>query len=176
MTWEIFNEPEWKIWFGDGPVQVKEADISAMASAIIASIRASAPSALVTVGSALIAGYDASQHGLSMWTSVDLDYYSPHWYDLHVSPVDICALCTTAAALQAKYGTSRPIVIGEFQEGSGSTAANVARLNQWYDQGYAGAWAWSLFPQYTGDGFTTDLSALSIFDKAHSDIGPMTPP
>jgi hypothetical protein len=170
MSWEIFNEPEYDVWNSGGVVTA--ADLKAMASAIIAALRANAPGTLVTVGSATIAGFNSSQQGIAMWTDVDLDYYSPHWYDQMTSPVDICALCTTAQALQTKFHTTKPIVIGEFQQGSGTTAANTARLQQWYDQGYAGAWGWSLFPNNTGDHFATDLVALSNFDHLHADTSP----
>ncbi len=169
LAWEIFNEPEWKIW--NAPV-VRADDVKAMASAVIASIRANAPNTLVTVGSALVDGYNSSQPGMSMWADVDLDFDSPHWYDQHTSPTSICALCTTAGELRTRHSMSRPIIIGEFEENHGTTDFNVAHLEQWYAKGYAGAWGWSLFPQYTGDGFTTDLAAWATFTARHPDIGP----
>jgi hypothetical protein len=58
------------------------------------------------------------------------------------------------------------------QQGSGTTPANIARLQQWYDHGYAGAWGWSLFPDNTADRFPTDLAALKAFDQLHPDTSP----
>jgi hypothetical protein len=170
MAWEIFNEPEWEIW-NNGTV-VKEADVQAMANSIIYSIRSNAPNTLVTIGSALVGGFNSTQRSIAMWTDVDLDFFSPHWYDTQYSPASICALCTTAPDLQRLYGTTKPFVIGEFQQGSGTTTANTTRLQQWRDKSYAGAWGWSLFPQFTADGFPTDQAALKAFHGQHGDIGP----
>ncbi len=173
MSWEIFNEPEWEIW--NNGVVVREADVKAMAVEIIKSIRLNAPNTLVTVGQALVGGFNSNQRAIAMWTDVDLDFYSPHWYDPQTSPFSICALCTTAPDLQALYSTNKPIVIGEFAQGLGSTSANTARLNQWYSKGYAGAWGWSLFHDQTNDKIPTDFAALTTFNGQHSDIGPKTP-
>jgi hypothetical protein len=172
MAWEIFNEPEWEIWNSGGVVS--EAHVKAMAVEIIKSIRLNAPETLVTVGQALVGGYNSSQRAIAMWTDVDLDFYSPHWYGVHTTPFSVCALCTTAPDLQILYDTTKPIVIGEFDQGLGTTTANTDRLNQWYAKGYAGAWGWSLFPENTGDGFPTDFVALTNFNAQHSDIGPRT--
>lgn len=174
MSWEIFNEPEWQIW---NKPEVTEADTTAMASAIIASLRVAAPSTLVTVGSAVVGSYNGAQTtGINMWKHVDLDFYSPHWYDQQVNPTSVCALCTDAPSLQALYGTTKPIVIGEYEEGAGANQQiDLARIGQWYAKGFAGAWGWSLFPSQTGDGFTTDFGALTAFNASKSDIGPRTP-
>jgi Cellulase (glycosyl hydrolase family 5) len=173
MSWEIFNEPEWEIWNSGGVVS--EAHVKAMAVEIIKSIRLNAPKTLVTVGQALVGGFNANQRGIAMWTDVDLDFYSPHWYSPHTSPFSICAMCTTAPDLQVLYNTTKPIVIGEFDQGLGSASANTDRLNQWYNKGYAGAWGWSLFPENTGDLIPIDAVALTNFHAQHSDIGPRTP-
>ncbi|HWM19270.1 MAG TPA: cellulase family glycosylhydrolase [Ilumatobacteraceae bacterium] len=173
MSWEIFNEPEWEIWNSGGVVT--EAHVKAMAVEIIKSIRLNAPRTLVTVGQALVGGFNSNQRAIAMWTDVDLDFYSPHWYSPHTSPFSICAMCTTAPDLQALYNTSKPIVIGEFDQGLESTSANTARLNQWYSKNYAGAWGWSLFHENTNDRIPTDFVALTNFNSQHSDIGPRTP-
>jgi hypothetical protein len=173
MSWEIFNEPEWEIWNSGGAVS--EAHVKAMTVEIIKSIRINAPRTLVTVGQALVGGFNSNQRAIAMWTDVDLDFYSPHWYSPHTSPFSICAMCTTAPDLQALYNTTKPIVIGEFDQGLESTSANTARLNQWYSKNYAGAWGWSLFHENTNDKIPTDFVALTNFNAQHSDIGPRTP-
>ena len=93
MSWEIFNEPEWEIWNSGGVVT--EADVEAMAGEIIKSIRLNAPTTLVTVGQALVCGFNSSQKAIAMWTDVDVDFYSTHWYDSQTTPLSVCALCST---------------------------------------------------------------------------------
>jgi hypothetical protein len=69
LSWEVYNEPEWNIWYGGldaGPVQ-------ATVKAIAASVHQNCQ-AYVTVGAARI-------DGLPLWTGLGLDYYSAHWYD-----------------------------------------------------------------------------------------------
>jgi hypothetical protein len=76
----------------------------------------------------------------------------------------------TAAGLQAQYGTTRPIVIGEYPQ-TGTVQQNTARMNEFYNRGYGGALTWALFD--AGDGLQVDLNATSTFNLQHSsEIGP----
>jgi hypothetical protein len=161
MSWEIWNEPEWDFRNGiDGTTAEQSTDI---ASRIITVIRREAPKAMTTVGQALVSD-------LHYWRNVDLDFDSPHWYDIHPEQPHN-ALLNTAAGLQATHGTNRPIVIGEYPH-VGTTTQNTARLNDLYSRGYAGAWAWSLFHENTNDQIVVDLSAMTTFGSQHNDIGP----
>ncbi len=118
--------------------------------------------AYVTVGSAML-------DGLPMWTDLGLDYYVAHWYD-YMSPGNWCAMCTDYDEVAARYGLDAPLVIGEFYSNTGDAA--IERLEAWYSKGYAGAWAWSLFPERTHDGMAIDLNAAATFSSRHGDVGP----
>jgi hypothetical protein len=161
MSWELFNEPEWQIWNNiDG---ANATDSVALANALVASIRTNAPKAMTTIGEAQLTGNP-------MWKNVDLDFDSPHYYD-PMTGSDVNALANTAAGVQARYGMSRPIVIGEYPF-VGNTSQNLARLNDLYNRGYAGGWDWSLFYDQTNDRIQPDLGAFATFVSQHSDIGP----
>jgi hypothetical protein len=162
LSWEVFNEPEWAIWYGSPQLDAGEvqATVKEIASAVHQNCQA-----YVTLGAARI-------DGLPLWTGLGLDYYSAHWYDAMTSP-DICALCTTYGALQILYGLDAPVTIGEFE--ALPDAGALGRFDYFYDAGYAGAWPWSLFPSQTADMFAVDLIAEASFASAHTDIGPLTP-
>lgn len=157
LSWEVFNEPEFAVWSNE----VSEAAIVAFTRQVVDAIHEHTAS-YATVGHAML-------DGIAMWDSVDLDYHQPHWYD-YMESGNWCALCTTAAELRSRYGTDKPIVIGEFYAGSEVDAEDY--LQQFYDRGYAGAWAWSLFPERTDDGMRIDERAVARFVATHGDIGP----
>ena len=118
--------------------------------------------AYVTVGSAMM-------DGLSMWVGLGLDFYQAHWYD-YMSSGNYCARCTDYATAKSTYGLDRPLVIGEFFGGASVDA--FQRDQDFYNKGYAGGWAWSLFPGSTSDGMDVDLGASAAFSNLHSDAGP----
>lgn len=157
MTWEIFNEPEYMIWNNE----IGEADTVAAGKAIADSVHANS-SALVTVGHAML-------DGIPMWKDANLDYYSPHWYDV-MNSGEWCAICTDAASVRAKYGVNKPIVIGEAYLGSDINPTQ--RLSDLYGKGYAGVWGWSLFSNKTNDGLVVDLNAIKSLTSLKTDIGP----
>jgi len=146
LTWQVFNEPEWHIWNGAvelGPAQATVRDIAAAVHAN--------SNAYVSVGSAHLGG-------LPMWTGLGLDYYTAHWYD-GMSSGEACARCTDYEEVKARYGLDAPLVIGEFFAGESTDA--LQRFEDWYAKGYAGAWAWSLFPDRTNDRMSIDLAAAT---------------
>lgn len=157
LAWEVFNEPEFEVWNG----AVSESQTVNFTKAIVDAIHEHT-SSYATVGHAML-------DGIPMFASVGLDFYQPHWYD-YMSPGDWCALCTDAASVQERYGVTKPIVIGEFFAGTSIDA--LERHNEFYDKGYAGAWAWSLFPERTADNMSIDLQAVATFVGQHNDIGP----
>ncbi len=158
MSWEIFNEPEWQIWNN----LIGQANTVATAAVIADSIHTNS-NAYATLGQATI-------DGLPMWSSVNLDYYSPHWYPSMTG--NGCAICQTTDQIRARWPSigNKPIVIGEIYAGSDANPLN--NLNTLYNNGYAGAWAWSLFSDRTNDRLTVDFTALTTFTSQHSDIGP----
>ena len=155
LAWEVFNEPEWDIGAG----RAKQDDVVATVNAVADEIHANSH-ALVTVGSATI-------ESLGIWADSELDFYSPHWYD-PMSPA-ACARCTNYASLRAKYGITRPVVIGEFFAGADVDAAQ--RYLDFYEQGYAGAWGWSILSERTEDKLAIDLPA-AVELGALPDVGP----
>ncbi len=80
LSWEIMNEPEWKIWSGD----YTQAEVVNTVKAIAAQANAETTS-YVTVGSAML-------DGLEMWTGAGLDYYEAHWYDYMAAGRLVCLL------------------------------------------------------------------------------------
>jgi hypothetical protein len=135
----------------------------------VEAVRAASPT-YVTVGSAML-------DGLPMWTDLGLDFYQAHWYDFMNSPDspdrpggNWCARCTDYAEVRERYNLDAPLVIGEFFAGPSTDAA--ARYRDFYEKGYAGSWAWSLFPESTNDGMQIDLGAAAAFARSHSDTGP----
>jgi hypothetical protein len=157
ISWEIFNEPEYAMWNN----QVSTPNMQALVAAIAASVHANS-SAYASVGSAML-------DGLSFWTGVGLDYYTAHWYD-YMASGNWCARCTDYNTVKNRYNLDKPLVIGEFYGGTDTDA--LQRFEDWYSKGYAGAWAWSLFPDHTSDGLDVDLGAAQTFSSQHSDIGP----
>src|SRR5581483_7109461 len=134
--------------------------------AITQSIHTNSPGTLVTIGTGFA-------DGISMFTGVGLDYYSPHWYD-YMSSGNYCLICNKASFYQTEYGIDKPIVVGEFPTETSTTTPynSTYRLNDWYTNGYAGAWAWSLFPNQTSDKLQIDMAAAQSFAQLHTDVGP----
>lgn len=157
LTWQVFNEPEWHIWNGD----VQQADVVSTVAEIADSVHANS-NAYVSVGSAHL-------DGLGMWTGIGLDYYTAHWYD-YMSSGGWCARCTDYNTVVDRFDLDAPLVIGEFFAGPGTDA--LQRFEDWYDKGFAGAWAWSLFWDHTLDELQVDLNAAETFANSHADTGP----
>ena len=111
--------------------------------------------------------------GMAMFTGVGLDYYSPHWYD-YMSGGTYCMICQDASYYQQLYGINKPIVVGEMFSGTSTTTpySSAYRFDYFYNHGYAGAWAWSLFPSHTNDGLVIDLAAEGTFSAKHPNVGP----
>lgn len=159
MSWEIFNEPEFQIWNNE----ISQANVVATGKAIADSVHANSD-ALVTVGHAFA-------DGIPMWRDANLDYFSPHWYDYMSGGGDWCLRCNDYNYYKTKYNITKPIVIGEAYIGTNSND-DLARLNDFYNKGYAGAWGWSLFPEKTSDLLSVNLSAAQTFASGKTDIGP----
>lgn len=159
MSWEIFNEPEWQIWNDE----IDQTSVVETGRLIADAIHANSP-ALVTVGHAMT-------DGMEMWKDVNLDYYSPHWYP-YMESGGWCAMCSTAAQQRSRMGITdnKPIVIGEMYTGADTDSLN--QLNKLYNDGYAGAWPWSLFYDHTDDRLQIDYPAVKSFANGRPEIGP----
>jgi hypothetical protein len=157
VSWEVFNEPEWDIWNG----KANQASVQSTVKSVVDSVHANS-SAKATVGSAML-------DGLGMWVGLGLDYYRAHWYD-YMSSGNWCAMCTDYSSVRDKYRLDRPRVIGEMY--AGSDVGALSRFEQFYDKGYAGAFAWSLFPERTSDAMAMDLTGSQLFAGSHTEVGP----
>lgn len=159
LAWDLFNEPDFDVWSG----KVTQANFAATVTTLATAIHASG-STLVTVGMGMA-------DGLPLVKGTGLDYYEAHWYD-YMSSGSYCVRCNSYAFYQQQMGLDAPLVVGEFF--GGATTDARARLEDFYTQGYAGAYVWSLFPSHTSDGMSVDLSAQAAFAAAHTDTGPRT--
>lgn len=175
MAWSAFVEPEWTIWNEGFSRAVAQDYVRDFAAAVHAE-----SNQLVTLNSAML-------DGLPMWTGLGLDFYSASWYDYMNNLTNShegdggnwCALCTTYEEVRTRYNLDKPLVIGEFYAGASATyyvggddLGPLGRLNAWYDKGYAGTYAWSLFPEKTDDRLAIEWNSYSDFGGAHDDTGP----
>ena len=153
-TWEIVNEPEWQSRNGLTTVAGMTATVDALADAVHANSHA-----FVTVG-------EAQLQDMATWVGHHIDYHSPHYYD-NFGTGSNDPFTTHVASPDGK-----PVVIGEFPAGPGYSPSAQARYQATYQNGYAGAWAWSLSPEHTGDKIPVDLAAGSAFASGKTDLGP----
>jgi hypothetical protein len=158
MAWEVYNEPDWAIWNAGFPLAAAQETTRAIA----ASVKTHAPGTHVTVGAAMM-------DGLKHWTGLGLTFYQAHWYD-YMSSGYWCALCHDYEFQKARYNLDKPLIIGEYF--GGPTVDALGRMQAWYDKGYAGAYAWSLFWERTNDKMQVDLEASKAFAARHDDLGP----
>lgn len=156
LAWEIFNEPEWQIWNG----LASEANSVALAGLIEREIHARSQ-ALVTLGQATL-------DGIPMWRNVRLDFHSPHYYS-PMTWASACAACRDYASIASGYGTSLPVVVGEWDAPDNGTTDE--RWRHWYDSGYAGAWAWSIFPEKTNDRIAFGYASARAFAASRALTG-----
>ncbi len=173
MAWETFNEPEWEIfWDNQADMRTKTVDL---VKRIIAKQRATTP-ALVNIGPAWVQ--------LDVWANakVDVDFYSPHYYDNMDNQWGRRdnAFTVTADQLRSEYGITEPILLGEMFVGASCPSTDLCtdpmpaleRYEEARKRGYAGVWGWSLFYNSTGDKYQVDLAAAKTFAGRYSDIGP----
>src|SRR5581483_10020712 len=144
--------------------RIGQESVQATVQALATSIHANS-SAYATVGSAML-------DGLPLWKGSGLDFYQANWYD-YMSSGNWCARCTDYSTVQSRYSLDAPLIVGEFYAGPDTDAGQ--RFEDFYHKGFAGAMAWSLFPDNTTDHLAIDLTATSSFSRSHQDTGPRTP-
>ncbi len=130
IAWEVMNEPEGAMnvagggWVDDAVApDVMQSFVNDVVSYIHAHSLQHA-----TVGS-------ASRGQLGYWVDSNLDFYQYHYYDHMESqyPLDYP---------EASLGLDQPCILGEFPT-SNTTRTTTEYLQTIYDNGYAGAFAWS---------------------------------
>ena len=161
---ETMNEPESCI-ADDGDVNsscgtpVSLANFNAWTSMVAADVHKTDPGMLVTVGS-------ASSNWVKRYAGDGLDYYELHSYNDGYAP-------SVKSLPASSLGLDKPIVVGEYPAGSAATFKTS--MDDYWDEGYAGAWAWS-FGDVDSVG-TYDVPTMTAWDQAHPDtqVGPTAP-
>ena len=167
LAWDLFNEPEFPIW----QEKIAQTVVLETGRALAEAIHRHT-SRLVTVNHAFLGG-------IEMWESanVPLDFHMASWYD-YMDHGGFCAPCESADEKRARFGSEKPIVVGEFFGGPGIEDSPFGdALNRWRSfgaLGYSGAFAWSLFPERTRDKMQVDLryAASTFVAERFDDVGP----
>ncbi len=181
LAWEIMNEPEWSI--ADLPAAspdggadaVPIADFYAFSSAVADAVHLHT-GAYVTLGSACLKWHRvwtpgfAAAHGFD---PIALDFYQTHyypWMDGQQWNGDPELGTTNFSPTVQKYGDlglDRPMVVGEFIMSDQA----ASRLDNLRDNGYAGAWPWSLTSDYSLDG-----AGMAAWAQAQGALVQLPPP
>ena len=158
LSWEVMNEPEWTLQ--DAGTVHREiskpltlAEFRAFAKLTIEAIHSVAGS-YATLGC-------ADMKWAQNWMGLNLDYYQIHFYDW-MSPYSTDNLFSMRAE---SLRLDRPVVVGEFPADHSTVAGLRDYLNNWYTNGYAGAWAWSFRADATWGG--PDPEVLRSWAEAH---------
>lgn len=178
FAWELFNEPEAGLGNPEDSNPYAR-NIKELTRLVIAAQRqamaGASPRALINLGPDRV-----KPAHFAFWKSLDVDFWSPHFYDNMTGETN--ALATTADAIRAAHGITQPILLGELYLGRGAPPPNdfvpqsvnldpLARYEEVLARGYAGAWGWAYRPQ--NDRLTVDLAAARTFAERHPDlIGP----
>ena len=169
LSWELFNEPEFEMDAMDsanGDTSFSD-NVKTLTNLLFSRIRSKSPATLISMGSRNLSD-------IGRWSTIDFDFLSPHWYDIMGD--SLSPLKTKALDWQTQYNIKAPIVIGEFfvNDSSGQSLAET-RYQQIRDNGFAGAWGWSLFDDKTIDHLKIDLTqngGLNLFGNTYPDNGP----
>lgn len=148
IAWEVMNEPEWTMSGvpGGGTVgpTVSITEMQSFAREVVNYTHRYADQA-VTVGS-------AQGQWLTYWQGIGLDFYQFHYYDQMGNQPPFVPY--------SSLSLDRPAILGEFP--TKSSAITVTRyLSTTWDNGYAGALAWSL----NGDDNSSDFSTPGPADE-----------
>jgi hypothetical protein len=148
LGWDVINEPEWAVRaVGNAPggqdftpnselTLVSLAEMKALINESAAVLKQETPSSLTSVG------WAAAKWAWAFDDVTSIDFDQPHIYGWvnQYWPY-------TRTPAELGYGT-RPTVMGEFYLGAmpfsdgGDNTAFATIVGSWWDDGYAGAWAW----------------------------------
>jgi len=132
LAYEVVAEPEWGIQElnqdNDYRIKVPLANVRELVREMTLAVHLHSDS---------LSTLEANRaSNLNAWIGLGLDYYSFSWYDWlqPYDPLDVPA---------AHYGMDRPVVIGEFPVAQNQYYRVSDILDLAYQEGYAGAFAWS---------------------------------
>lgn len=154
IAWDVMNEPEGATIVSGGDWVSESVSLEAMQSfvATLAEYIHDHSSQQVTIGS-------ASRGGLLFWVDADLDFYQYHYYDHFEAqhPFDYSA---------QDLELDKPVIIGEFPTHNTSRTL-TDYLDTIWQNGYAGALAWSYRAEDDFTDFTTSGAEFAIWAEAH---------
>jgi hypothetical protein len=154
LAWEVMNEPEGAMNIPGGgwvAMPVSAGTMQSFVRDVVGYIHAYA-SQQATLGS-------ASRGQLGYWEESGLDFYQYHYYDVMEGSYPLDVPC-------AQLGLDKPCIVGEFP--TKNTSRSITEyLNTIYQNGYAGALAWSYRAGDERSGFSTGASAFLAWSQAH---------
>jgi uncharacterized repeat protein (TIGR01451 family) len=154
IAWEVINEPEWTMnGVAGGGTTGPTVSISQMQSFVqdVVSYTHLYASQDVTLGS-------AQGQWLSYWQGTQLDFYQFHYYDWMGQQPPFTPY--------SSLGLDKPAILGEFP--TSSTAITVTNfLSTTWNNGYAGALAWSLNGNDSASDFRGSADEFQGWSQAH---------
>lgn len=182
LAWEIINEPEWGI-SESGAVDpdisqpVSLAEMQRFVADIAAALHQNAAQ-LVTLGSASLKWNSDTALGATgnWWSDADLtpyaadgylDFYQVHYYSW-MNGDEVAWSYSPLFNDVTKASFDKPVVVGEFPANANGLGLSVGQtLQTLYDNGYAGAWAWS-YEDIGEGGWSDSQAAYATFKAAHA--------
>lgn len=163
IAWDVINEPEWAI-SGSNPygdeAYTPNAELTTVTHAQMETFLAETIAVLRQESDAQISIGAAAFKWARAWQTLDTDFHQFHMYDWvdDYWPHD---------GAPPDYGLGdKPVVMGEFPL-SGLTRTPLPQmLDNWWNQGYAGALGWA----FTDSSFNTDtgLAQMQSFASTHA--------
>ncbi|MBI5209818.1 MAG: cellulase family glycosylhydrolase [Elusimicrobia bacterium] len=155
LAWEVMNEPEMRTGRQGIVIRsykaVEPASMQAFAGRVAAEVHARTGH-LVTLGS-------LGRSNVRTWKDVGLDFYQYHYYDYQEpsQPLDV---------RYRDLGLDKPCVLGEFPT-KRSLRGIETYLDTMRDNGFSGAWAWSLRASDAYSGFEGVADRFHGWVKSH---------
>jgi len=182
LAWEIINEPEWIITdLGEVDIRAVQPVSLAQMHRFVAELSSAIhqnSSQMVTVGSASLKWNSDTALGAegNIWDDADLapyaadgilDFYQVHYYGW-MNGDEVFWSYSPLFNTAAEASLDKPAIIGEYPANATGTGQSLSDLlNGYFDNGYAGAWAWSYEAVDGNGGWNDSEAAITIFNQAH---------
>jgi len=167
IAWDVINEPEWAI---EGPSPYGDEDYDPNRDAELSLLLVSHEQMETFLADTIAVLRDESDALVSVgatafkwahaWQNLDTDFHQFHMYDWidNYWPHD--------QSPETFDLGDKPVVMGEFPLGGLSRADLPTMLDNWWNQGYAGALGWA----FSDENFRTEesLGQMKAFADAHS--------